>query len=416
MVRVCVTSLREFESNFPEVRVWGYQGPKKITFGAGAVETSVGREAKRFGNRTILITDKGVRKTGLADKVSGFLKKEGLNVEIYDEISGEPTSDVMRKAVEFARQAEYDAVIAVGGGSSIDTAKMVAACLTNPGDLMTLVNPVEDVIKTPTKPKILIPTTSGTGSEVTPDAVMIEGEYKTFASSPNLFADVAIIDPMMTVSGPPRLTAVCALDALAQNIESYLGAYSNPISDGQALEGARLIFSYLRRAYDDGNDLEARWGLGLASMMSGLVIGYPWTKCLSLGHCIAEAAGPKWKIPHGAICGLVLPYFMEFSTPACMNKLARLAAVIGADVHGLSTRQAADLVVRAVVNLLKDVELPISLKEWGVQESDMQQFADYIYKERQHMYLLPKFNARKLTSKNTQMLMDSMYRGEIEQT
>jgi alcohol dehydrogenase class IV len=107
---------------------------------------------------------------------------------------------------------------------------------------------------------------------------------------------------------------------------------------------------------------------------------------------------------------------MEFSTPACMNKLARLAAVIGADVHGLSTRQAADLVVRAVVNLLKDVELPISLKEWGVQESDMQQFADYIYKERQHMYLLPKFNARKLTSKNTQMLMDSMYRGEIEQT
>ena len=408
-------TLREFEPNFPEARVWGYQGPKKIMFGAGAVESSVGHEAKRFGSKIVLITDKGVRKAGLPDKVSGFLSKEGLKVETYDEISGEPTSDVMRRAVEFGRHGNYDAVIAVGGGSSIDTAKMVAACLTNQGDLMTLVNPVEDVIKTPTKPKILIPTTSGTGSEVTPDAVMIEGEYKTFASSPNLFADVAIVDPMMTVSGPPRLTAVCALDALAQNIESFLGAYSNPISDGQALEGARLIFAYLRRAYDDGNDLEARWGLGLAAMMGGLVIGYPWTKCLSLGHCIAEAAGPKWRIPHGAICGLALPYFLEFSTPTCMSKLARLAAVIGADVHGISTRQAARMVVQEVVDLLKDVEMPFSLKEWGVQESEIPPFADYIFKERQHMYLLPKFNARKLTSDNTRMLMEHMYRGEIEQ-
>jgi alcohol dehydrogenase class IV len=396
-------------------RVWGYQGPKKIVIGAGAVDSSVAREAKRFGSKVILVTDKGVRKAGLVDRVNEQLCKEGLKVDIYDEISGEPTSDVMRKAVAFGRQGKYDVVIGVGGGSSIDTAKMVSACITNPGDLMTLVNPIEDVITTPTRPKILIPTTSGTGSEVTPDAVMVEGTYKTFASSPNLFAEVAIVDPLMTVSGPPKLTAACALDALAQNIETFLGAYSNPISDSQALEGARLIFSYLRRVYDDGNDLEARWGLGLAAMMSGIVIGYPWTKCLSLGHCIAEAAGPKWKIPHGAMCGLALPHFLEFSIPTCMDKLARLAVIIGADVHGISKRQAAQVAIREVVDLLKDVELPIGLRSWGVEEREIPEFADYIYNERQHMYLLPKFNSRKLTLENTRKLMDHMYRGEIDQ-
>ncbi|MGD0423116.1 MAG: iron-containing alcohol dehydrogenase [Candidatus Bathyarchaeia archaeon] len=408
-------SLRGFESNFPITNVWGYQGPKKIIVGAGGVEASVGREAKRFGQKVLLVTDKGVRKTGLADKVSNLLSKESLKVEIYDEISGEPTADVMRKAVAFGRQGNYDVIIGVGGGSSIDTAKMIAACLTNPGDLMTLVNPIEDVIKISTRPKILIPTTSGTGSEATPDSVMIEGIYKTFASSPNLFAEVAIVDPVMALTGPPRLTAVCALDALAQNVETFLGAFSNPISDSQALEGARLIFSYLRRAYDNGSDLEARWGLSMAAMMGGIVIGYPWTKCLSLGHCIAEAAGPKWKIPHGAICGLALPYFLEFSIPACSDKLARLASVIGADVHGMSTREAAHVAVQEVVDLLNDVEMPLSLKEWGVQKQEIQEFSDYIYNERQHMYLLPKFNSRKLTQGNTRKLMESMYEGNIGQ-
>ena len=171
---------------------------------------------------------------------------------------------------------------------------------------------------------------------------------------------------------------------LAQNVETFLGAFSNPISDSQALEGARLIFSYLRRAYDNGSDLEARSGVSMAAMMGGIVIGYPWTKCLSLGHCIAEAAGPKWKIPHGAICGLALPYFLEFSIPACSDKLARLASVIGADVHGMSTREAAHVAVQEVVDLLNDVEMPLSLKEWGVQKQEIQEFSDYIYNERQH--------------------------------
>ena len=406
-------SLKDFGANLPLVRISEYSSPKKIVFGVGSVEASLASETKNFGKSIGLIADKGVRKAGLVDKVNDLLRKEGLDVSIYDEISAEPTSDVMRKAVEFGREGKYDAIVAIGGGSVMDTGKMVAACITNPGDLMTLVHPTVDKVKIHPKPKIMIPTTAGTGSEVSPDAVMIEGMYKTFASSPNLFAEVAIVDPLMTLTCPPRQTAISALDALSHNVETLTSTYSNPISDCQALEGSRLVFTYARRAYNDGDDLEARWGMSCAAMLGGIVIGYPWIKCLFLGHCVAEAAGPKWRIPHGAACGLVLPYTLDFNLSACVEKIARLAQFTGSDVCGLSGRKRARIAIDEIVGLLKDLELPLSLNKWGVPRKEIGEFADYIFEERQQMYLLPKFNPRKLTKDNTRELLERMYEGTI---
>ncbi len=407
-------SLKAFEQNLPLARISEYQGAKKVIFGVGAVEDRVGTEVKRFGKKVGLITDKGVRKAGLADKVADLLKKEGLIVDIYDEIAAEPTSDSLKKAVNFGRGGNYDVIVGVGGGAVMDTAKMVAVGLTNPGDIMTYVNPSQDMIQVPPKPKILIPTTSGTGSEVSPYSVIIEGMYKTWAASPSLYAEVAIVDPLMVMTCPPKQTAGSAMDALSHNIEALISTYSNPISDSQALEATRLIFTYARRAYHDGKDLEARWGMACAAMLGGIVIGYPWIGGPAiLGHCIAEAAGPRWNIPHGAACGLVLPYILEFNLPACVEKIARIAHVAGLDVYGLSPREAANAVICEIVNLLRDMELPISLKEWGVPKKELPEFAEYIVNERQYIYGLPTFNPRKLTKENTLALMERMYEGII---
>ena len=334
---------------------------------------------------------------------------------MYDEIMGEPTAESIRAAVEFAREGKYELIVGVGGGAVLDTAKMIAVCLTNPGDPMVYVNPVEDKIKVPARPKILIPTTSGTGSEVSNYSVVIEGLYKTWAASSNLFADVAIVDPMMVLSCPPRQTAGSAMDALSHNVEALIDREANPISDSQALEGTKLVFKYARKAYHAGDDLEARWNMAAAAMLGGAVITYPWIGGPAiLGHCIAEALGPRWRVPHGAACGVALPYVLEFNLPACLEKLAYVSKqVLGDEVFGLGKREEASAFVSAIKTLLEDMELPTDLKQLNVPSTELEQFAEYIFKERQHIYSLPRFNPRKLTAENTKELLHRMYEGTL---
>jgi len=408
-------SLRGFETKMDVARVAIFDQPRRIIFATGAVEQYLATEARRLGGKNALVvTDKGVRKAGMADTVLDLLKKE-IQVSLYDEIMGEPTAESIRAAVEFAREGKYELIVGVGGGAVLDTAKMIAVCLTNPGDPMVYVNPVEDKIKVPARPKILIPTTSGTGSEVSNYSVVIEGLYKTWAASSNLFADVAIVDPMMVLSCPPRQTAGSAMDALSHNVEALIDREANPISDSQALEGTKLVFKYARKAYHAGDDLEARWNMAAAAMLGGAVITYPWIGGPAiLGHCIAEALGPRWRVPHGAACGVALPYVLEFNLPACLEKLAYVSKqVLGDEVFGLGKREEASAFVSAIKTLLEDMELPTDLKQLNVPSTELEQFAEYIFKERQHIYSLPRFNPRKLTAENTKELLHRMYEGTL---
>jgi alcohol dehydrogenase class IV len=282
---------------------------------------------------------------------------------------------------------------------------------------MTYVNPSEDKIRKPAMPKILIPTTSGTGSEASNYSVVIEGLYKTWAASSNLFADVAVVDPQMVVSCPPRQTAGSAMDALSHNVEALIDREANPISDAQALEATKLVFKYSRRAFHAGDDLEARWNMCAAAMLGGMVIAYPWIGGPAiLGHCIAEALGPRWGVPHGAACGVVLPYVLEFNlaSSTCAEKLAYVAKqVLGDEVHGLSQREAAYAFIHAIKTLMEDMELPTSLKSWKIPSNQLDEFAEYIVKERQIVYGLSRFNPRKLTMDNTKELMHHMYEGTL---
>jgi len=407
-------AFRGFEAKIDIARVAAFDQPKRVIFATGAVEQFLTVEAKRLGGKdVVVVTDKGVRRAGIADTAAGLLKGQGLSISVYDEIAGEPTADSIRAAVKFAREGNYDLVVGVGGGATLDTAKMMAVCLTNPGDAMTYVDPAEDKVKEPAKPKILIPTTSGTGSEVSNYSVVIEGLYKTWAASSNLLADVAIIDPLMVISCPPKQTAGSAMDALSHNVEALICREANPISDAQALEGTRLVLRYARRAYHAGDDLVARWNMAAAATLGGAVITYPWIGGPAiLGHCVAEAMGPRWGVPHGIACGVVLPHILQFNMPACVEKLAYVSKqVLEDEVYGLTRREAAWAFIHAIKALMEDMELPTNLKQLNIRSDDLDGFGEYIFKERQHTYALPRFNPRKLTLENTRQLMRLMYEG-----
>ncbi len=364
----------------------------------------------------MVVTDKGVGKAGLIDKVRPYIEKEGLNVTIYDELTAEPTMDSMSTCAKFARDGKFSLVVGVGGGASMDSAKVAAGLLTNPGPIEQYATPMEDRFKARAAPKIMIPTTAGTGSETSWFAVIIEKEtmYKTWIASPAMLADVAIVDPLMTLGLPPMQTAATAFDALGHNGEGYICSEANPISDAQAVMSIELVAQYARRAYHKPDDLEARLNVAMAAMLGGIVITYPWIGGPAiLGHCVAEALGPKFNIPHGSAVGLCLPYIMEYNLPNCIPKLKRFAQAMGEDVHGISDRAAATKAIEAVLDLAHDVELPLTLKAWNVPHDFLPKFAEYLVKDRQFLYNLPRYNPRRLTLENITDFMYRLYDGRI---
>jgi alcohol dehydrogenase len=205
------------------------------------------------------------------------------------------------------------------------------------------------------------------------------------------------------------------MDVMAHNVEGLIDREANPLSDAQALEATKIVFRYARRAFHAGDDLEARWNMSAAATLGGIVIAYPWIGGPAiLGHCVAEALGPRWNVPHGAACGVVLPYILQFNLPACIKKLAYVSKqVLGDEVYGLSRREAAYAFIHAVKTLMEDMELPTNLKQHNVPSKELDGFAEYVFKERQHVYGLPRFNPRKLTLENTKELMHLMYEGTL---
>ena len=379
----------------------------------------MGTEAKRLGAKKVLIvTDLNVEKAGLSGRVQESIEKAGLKSETYNKIAFEPTMDSVQSAVKAARDSGgYEVVVGVGGGSVLDTTKMVANMLTNPGDPRIYLTPVEDRFTSPSVPKILIPTTAGTGSEVSNYSVVIEKEsmYKTWAASPNLFAEVAIVDPKLMLTCPPRVTSGCALDVGGHNLEGLISKESNPMSDGYATEAAKLLFRHARKAYNSPDDLEARSGMAMASTFGGIVIAFPWIGGPAiLGHCLAEAFGPKYGVPHGVAVGIALPYMLNFNLSACADKVASFAEATGTRRWGRSEREIAELVPQDILQLMRDLELPTTLKQVNFPRADLESFAQYVVRQRQQIYNLPRYNPRRLTIENTTQLLNDMYEGALE--
>jgi alcohol dehydrogenase class IV len=284
----------------------------RIIFGQGTVK-EVAPMASNMGNCALLVTGRNLERAG---PLSGSLKNTGMKIVTFS-VSDEPTIELTIKGVELARQNASDIVIGMGGGSVIDTAKAVAALLTNSGDIIDYLEVIGrgKPLSCPSAPCIAIPTTAGTGAEVTKNAVLTSQEHKVKVSlrSPTMLPDLAIVDPELTYSMPPSLTASTGLDALTQVLEPFVSVKSNPLTDAICIEGLKRAARSLHRAFKDGSDTRAREDMAIVSLFGGLTLA---NSKLGAVHGIAGPMGGMFPVPHGVICARLLPFVVEVNVRA----------------------------------------------------------------------------------------------------
>ncbi|MQL52625.1 iron-containing alcohol dehydrogenase [Desulfofundulus thermobenzoicus] len=358
---------------FPMLKVVQYYTPQKVVFGVNAVD-NIGQYIKEMGisGKAIIVTDPGVAQAGIADRVAQALKKDGFEVAVFDQGKPEPDDVACDQAAEFARKEGGSFVIGLGGGSAIDIGKVAAQLLALPGK-------TEDYLVNTTFPKkgapiIAVPTTSGTGTECTMYAVITFAKdgIKGFFATPTILPDMALVDPTLTVSMPPKVTASSGIDALSHAIETMMAKQENPLTDAIALKAIEFIAEALPVAVYEGDNLEARVKMAYASMMAGMAFNDPG---IIEGHALAHTLGSVYHVPHGVGCAVALPYAMEYNMGHCMEKLARIAVALGQNTAGMSVRQAAQAAVYAVKQLTEDVGIPTTWAPFGKKE-DIPKLAD----------------------------------------
>jgi alcohol dehydrogenase len=337
--------------------------PTEVIFGSGCAET-VGMQARRLGaQRVLLISDRGLEKAGLVEQLGSWLRKAALSVESYTGVEAEPPISSVEPCLDYARQADCQLIVGLGGGSVMDVSKVVAMLLTNPGSVADYIG--NDLVKVPGVPTILLPTTAGTGSELTRNALFYvpERHTKEAVISPLIVATLAMIDPALMLSAPPLVTAASGMDALCHAVESYTGLNTNPLTEPYALESIRLIATHLREAVFAGTSLKAREGMALGSFYAGIALATSGTNGV---HALAYPLQGLNRITHGIANSMLLSYAMEYNVPANLERFARIAQQMGEPVEGLSLRQAAGKSAQACQQLAEDVGIPRHLREVGI--------------------------------------------------
>jgi len=329
--------------------------PTRVFFGRG-IASQAGTHAAAFGAaRVLLVTDPGVAAAGLLRPVRDGLTGAGLEVLDFQQVEPNPRDVDCLAGAGLARDAQVGAFVAVGGGSAIDSAKCISLLLANGGHPRDW----EDfgALRIDPLPVLAIPTTAGTGSEVSPSAVITDTARK---KKMNLFdlrncPRIALVDPDLTATCPPWLTAAAGMDALSHAIDSLHCRLATPASDALALEGARLVVQYIRRAFAHPGDVEARCGMAQGSLTAGIAVGLT---DVAGAHCLAEAIGGLYGHPHGYCCARSLPPIMEYNVPASTQKYARLAGAFGIERGKLSAQEMARLAIGYVRQLNRDLDVP----------------------------------------------------------
>lgn len=352
--------------------MWFFRSPT-IVFGEDALH----HLAELKGKRAFVVADPILRKQGLLGPVLIQLEHAGMEIEVFDAVSPEPALDTYEDGADAMDLFAPDWVVAVGGGSVIDAAKGMWALYENPDIDLTAINPVEEISLRKKAQMVDIPTTAGTGSEVTYAFVLSlppqngEPARKLGLGHPLLTPDIAIVDPIMSASMPPSLTADTGMDALVQAIEGYVATWHNEFSDGLCLTAIKQIWQYLPRAYADGRDIEAREKMANAATLAGL--GYI-NAMVGAAHSMAHAAGALLNLPHGRACGLFLPYVIHFcSAPdrpdEVETRYADIVQALGLAAGGVDEAEAGQILVRELLTLLKRLNLPHSLAAAGVSRA-----------------------------------------------
>jgi alcohol dehydrogenase class IV len=361
-------------SYFEPLRGFELHLPSKVIFGINCIE-NIGVEAKKFNSTSVLIvTDKGVSKTGMPEKVKKLLAKEGLKANTWDEAETEPSISCVVDLVDHIASGGFDLLVGLGGGSCMDVAKAAAVLARNEGDPENYFAGGSREFTRQGIPCITVPTTAGTGAEITWDAVIKDRSgIKAVFEHAYIMPTLAMVDPTMSASMPPRLTASSGIDALSHAIESSLTKYTNPITFALALQSIKLISENLRKAVYQPNNLEARYNMALATLTEAF-------SEMNAGdieaHAFGHLVGSIYRIPHGVACGIALPYAMEYNIVVSADRLAMIAEAMGVNTKGMSVSQAAIAAVDAVKELIKDVSLPTTLKQVGVSRDDLPKLAE----------------------------------------
>ena len=340
--------------------------PNRIIFGAGTIST-LAEELSAFSTRKVLlVTDRGIRQTGLTNTVTQPLEAARIDYAIFDGVHGNPVEADVFNGVEVFQKESCDFVIGMGGGSPLDVAKLICLKVTHPLPLeeYEVLNGGLDKISSDLPSTLAIPTAAGTGSEVGRGAVVTIKSLgrKALVFSPHLLPKTAIVDPELTVGLPKALTAATGMDALTHNLESYLSTVYHPICDGIALAGVKLVAQNLRRAVANGSDLEARGTMMMAAMMGAIA----FQKELGVTHSLAHPLSTIADLHHGLANAILLPYTMAFNKEAATNQLKDIAAAFGVNIHPLSPEEAAQAAIDQVAQLCKDIGIPSRLREVNV--------------------------------------------------
>jgi len=377
-----------------------FKSANKLLTGKGATERLL-EETIRLGmNNPLIVTDEILLKIGVVEKVTKLLKDHHYG--IYSGVKPEPEVSLVAECKEVFLSGQHDGFIALGGGSAIDIAKAVLAYASFDGDIDELFG--TDLVPKKGAPLIAIPTTAGTGSEVTNISILsdTEAQLKKGIVSDYLLPDVAIVAPEMTLTMPKSVTAASGIDALVHAIEAYISINASPITDALALGAMKMIAKNLPKAYANPNHLEARENMATASLMAGMAFGNAGVGAV---HALAYPLGGRYHIPHGVSNALLLPYVMEWNLIACPERFRDIAEALGENTYGQSDTDAANIALQVMRRLCLDVNIPKGLRSFNIPEEAIREMAE----DASQITRLLKNNPRVLSTDDIEEIYRTAY-------
>jgi alcohol dehydrogenase len=365
-----------------------FVSPKKIFHGEGSLHKLQDILSELNIESVFLLTDPILKDLGVIQPVLQILDEQNIKVHLVTNVVPEPPLEVGNQVIEEIRKSRTELVIGIGGGSALDLAKAAAVLVENEGlveDYLNLSGGKKFIKKG--LPKVLIPTTSGTGAEVTDISVFSLEDSKDVITHEYLLADYAIVDPTLTYTLPPRVTAASGIDAFTHAVEAFTSINATPLTDTLALEAMQRIVGNIRNAVWNGQNKAAREQMSLGSLLAGLSF---FNAGVAGVHALAYPLGGLFKIPHGESNAVLLPYVYDHIWPACLEKMVRVAEVFNLPTFGKNDREIANLVIRSLLELVQEVGLPTTLSAYNIQRDDLTRLAENGVKQRRLLTRSPK--------------------------
>jgi len=367
--------------------IYSMDMPGRVVAGLDSINKLPDEAAALGAKRVLIATDPGVYKARIVDVPYKILRDSGFMVDIIANIPPEPTDDDIRKLFSEVSAERYDCIVGIGGGSAMDAAKLISVMMKNDQDITDMIG--NDKIKNRGIPSILVPTTAGTGSEATQNAIVMIPEQgsKSGVISGKLLPDCVILDHGLTLGLPPAITASTGMDALTHALECYISKKANPLSDTYALRAVSLILNSIKKAYEDGRDLAARGDMLIGAYYGGMSIAASGTAAV---HALAYPLGGRYRIPHGVSNAILLAYVMEFNMDVIGKKLKEAAVVSGLCDAKETESKAAGTIIEKLHTLTRELEIPSSLRAFDIGEKDIEDLADAALKVKRLLDNNPK--------------------------